>query len=71
MRTLCEEICNYFFCLNLPFIHLLSFEKGVQNDNELHMKGLADSEIDLHALSSEYEKSKLKMKVVISQQQVD
>lgn len=71
MRTLCEEICNYFFCLNLPFIHLLSFEKGVQNDKELHMKGLADSAIDLHVLSSECEKSKLKMKVVISQQQVD
>lgn len=31
---------------------------GLQNDKEFHTKGLAASEIDLHALLSEYEKSK-------------
>lgn len=35
---------------------------GLTNDKELHMKGSAANEIDLHTMSNEYEKSKLIMK---------
>lgn len=63
-------------CLSSTFCLLLEvcyrgFLMGLQNDKEFHTKGLAASEIDLHALLSEYEKSKLITKVVISQQQVN
>jgi len=37
------------------------FLMGLQNDKEFHVKGLAASEIDLHAISSDKEKSKLIM----------
>lgn len=62
-------------CLSSTFCLLIEvcyrgFLMGLQNDKEFHTKGLAASEIDLHALS-EYERSKLITEVVISQQQVN
>lgn len=49
-------------CLVLGVCYRGLFLMGLTNDKELHMKGSAANEIDLHAMSNEYEKSKLIMK---------
>lgn len=49
-------------CFVLRIHYRGSFMMSLPNDKEFHMKGSAVSEIDLHATSSEYEKSKLIMK---------
>lgn len=49
-------------CLVLEVHYRGLFLMDLPNDKEFHMKGLAASEIDLHAMSSEYKKNKLMMK---------